>query len=140
MISARESLGQYEILGQLGAGGMGEVYIAHDPVLGRKVAIKVLPVRLTGDAETLARFTHEARSASSLNHPNIVTIHDIATANGRPCIVMEYIDGRDLRSYVNEGPLTARKTLDVAAQVAEGLAAAHEHRTADRELTPEDAT
>ncbi|HEY6140502.1 MAG TPA: protein kinase [Thermoanaerobaculia bacterium] len=137
MISARESLGQYEILGQLGAGGMGEVYIAHDPVLGRKVAIKVLPVRLTGDAETLARFTHEARSASSLNHPNIVTIHDIDTANGRPYIVMEYIDGRDLRSYVNEGPLTARKTLDVAAQVAEGLAAAHEHGIVHRDLKPE---
>jgi serine/threonine protein kinase/tetratricopeptide (TPR) repeat protein len=137
MISARESLGQYEILGQLGAGGMGEVYIAHDPVLGRKVAIKVLPVRLTGDAETLARFTHEARSASSLNHPNIVTIHDIDTASGRPYIVMEYIDGRDLRSYVNEGPLTARKTLDVAAQVAEGLAAAHEHGIVHRDLKPE---
>ena len=137
MISARESLGQYEILGQLGAGGMGEVYIAHDPVLGRKVAIKVLPVRLTGDAETLARFTHEARSASSLNHPNIVTIHDIDTASGRPYIVMEYIDGRDLRSYVNEGPVTARKTLDVAAQVAEGLAAAHEHGIVHRDLKPE---
>jgi eukaryotic-like serine/threonine-protein kinase len=137
MISARESLGQYEILGQLGAGGMGEVYIAHDPVLGRKVAIKVLPVRLTGDAETLARFTHEARSASSLNHPNIVTIHDIETERGRPYIVMEFIDGRDLRSYVSEGPLTARKTLDIAAQIAEGLAAAHEHGIVHRDLKPE---
>ncbi|HKS23896.1 MAG TPA: protein kinase [Thermoanaerobaculia bacterium] len=137
MISARESLGQYEILSQLGAGGMGEVYVARDPVLGRKVAIKVLPVRLTGDAETLARFTHEARSASSLNHPNIVTIHDIETERGRPYIVMEYIDGRDLRSYVNEGPLTARKTLDVAAQIAEGLAAAHEHGIVHRDLKPE---
>src|ERR1044071_7410935 len=137
MISARESLGQYEILSQLGAGGMGEVYVAHDPVLGRKVAVKVLPVRLTGDAETLARFTHEARSASSLNHPNIVTIHDIDTERGRPYIVMEYIDGRDLRSYVSEGPLTARKTLDIAAQIAEGLAAAHEHGIVHRDLKPE---
>src|ERR1051326_5256424 len=137
MISARDSLGQYEILGPLGAGGMGGVSVPHDPVLGRKVAIKVLPVRLTGDAETLARFTHEARSASSLNHPNIVTIHDIDTERGRPYIVMEYIDGRDLRSYVSEGPLTARKTLDIAAQIAEGLAAAHEHGIVHRDLKPE---
>src|SRR6266545_2698257 len=112
MSSVRERLGQYEILGALGAGGMGEVYSARDPVLGRKVAIKVLPVRLSDDVETLARFTHEARSASSLNHPNIVTIHDIDTEHGRPYIVMEYIDGRDLRSYVNDEPLNARKTLD----------------------------
>src|ERR1043165_1380372 len=127
MISARESLGQYEILSQLGAGGMGEVYVARAPVLGPKVAINGLPVRLPGDAETLARFTHEARSASSLNHPNIVTIHDIDTERGRPYIVMEYIDGGALRSYVQEGPMTTRKLLEVAAQIAEGLAAAHEH-------------
>jgi tetratricopeptide (TPR) repeat protein/TolB-like protein len=116
---------------------MGEVYVARDPVLARKVAIKVLPIRLSGDAETLARFTHEARSASSLNHPNIVTIHDIDTENGRPYIVMEFIDGRDLRSYVNEGPMTARKLLEIAAQIAEGLAAAHEHGIVHRDLKPE---
>ena len=116
---------------------MGEVYAARDPVLARKVAIKVLPVRLSGDAETLARFTHEARSASSLNHPNIVTIHDIDHEGGRPYIVMEYIDGRDLRSYVNEGPMTARKLLEIAAQIAEGLAAAHEHGIVHRDLKPE---
>src|SRR5437660_3820701 len=106
MSSVRERLGQYEILGALGAGGMGEVYVARDPVLGRKVAIKVLPVRLSGDRDTLIRFTHEARSASSLNHPNIVTIHDIDSEGDRPYIVMEYIDGRDLRTVIREGPLT----------------------------------
>jgi len=137
MSSVRERLGQYEVLRPLGAGGMGEVYVARDPVLARKVAIKILPVRLTGDAETLARFTHEARSASSLNHPNIVTIHDIDTEGGRPYIVMEFIDGRDLRSYVQEGPMTARKLLEVAAQIAEGLAAAHEHGIIHRDLKPE---
>jgi serine/threonine protein kinase/tetratricopeptide (TPR) repeat protein len=137
MSSVRERLGQYEILGALGAGGMGEVYSARDPVLGRKVAIKVLPVRLSDDVETLARFTHEARSASSLNHPNIVTIHDINTEGGRPYIVMEYIDGRDLRSYVTDESLNARKTLDIAAQIAEGLAAAHEHGIVHRDLKPE---
>ena len=137
MSSVRERLGQYEILGALGAGGMGEVYSARDPVLGRKVAIKVLPVRLSEDVETLARFTHEARSASSLNHPNIVTIHDIDTEHGRPYIVMEYIDGRDLRSYVTDESLNARKTLDIAAQIAEGLAAAHEHGIVHRDLKPE---
>jgi eukaryotic-like serine/threonine-protein kinase len=135
--SVRERFGQYEVLRPLGAGGMGEVYVARDPVLARKVAIKVLPIRLSGDAETLARFTHEARSASSLNHPNIVTIHDIDTENGRPYIVMEFIDGRDLRSYVNEGPMTARKLLEIAAQIAEGLAAAHEHGIVHRDLKPE---
>ena len=137
MSSVRERFGQYEILGALGAGGMGEVYSARDPVLGRKVAIKVLPVRLSDDVETLARFTHEARSASSLNHPNIVTIHDIDTEGGRPYIVMEYIDGRDLRSYVDDETLNARKTLDIAAQIAEGLAAAHEHGIVHRDLKPE---
>jgi serine/threonine protein kinase/tetratricopeptide (TPR) repeat protein len=135
--SVRDRFGQYEVLRQLGAGGMGEVYAARDPVLARRVAIKVLPVRLSGDAETLARFTHEARSASSLNHPNIVTIHDIDHEGGRPYIVMEYIDGRDLRSYVNEGPMTARKLLEIAAQIAEGLAAAHEHGIVHRDLKPE---
>jgi serine/threonine protein kinase/tetratricopeptide (TPR) repeat protein len=137
MSSTRERLGPYEILRPLGAGGMGEVYVARDPVLARKVAIKVLPVRLSDDRDTLTRFTHEARSASSLNHPNIVTIHDIDTESGRPYIVMEYIDGRDLRSYIREGPLTTRKMLDVAAQIAEGLAAAHEVGIVHRDLKPE---
>jgi eukaryotic-like serine/threonine-protein kinase len=135
----RERLGQYQILAPLGAGGMGEVYVARDPSLGRKVAIKLLPVRLSGDRETLARFTREARSASALNHPNIVTIHEVGMdqASGSPYIVMEFIDGRDLRGLLTDGPLPNRKTLDIAAQIADGLAAAHEQGIIHRDLKPE---
>jgi Serine/threonine protein kinase len=139
MTAMREQLGQYQILGPLGAGGMGEVYVARDPSLGRKVAIKLLPVRLSGDRETLARFTREARSASALNHPNIVTIHEVGMdqSSGSPYIVMEYIEGRDLRSLLSDGPLPNRKTLDIAAQIADGLAAAHEQGIIHRDLKPE---
>jgi serine/threonine-protein kinase len=135
----RERLGQYQILAPLGAGGMGEVYVARDPSLGRKVAIKLLPVRLSGDKETLARFTREARSASALNHPNIVTIHEVGMdqGSGSPYIVMEFIDGRDLRGLLSNGPLTNRRTLDIAAQIADGLAAAHEQGIVHRDLKPE---
>ena len=139
MNATREQLGQYQILGPLGAGGMGEVYVARDPSLGRKVAIKLLPVRLSGDRETLARFTREARSASALNHPNIVTIHEVGMdkGSGSPYIVMEYIEGRDLRGLLADGPLPNRKTLDIAAQIADGLAAAHEQGIIHRDLKPE---
>ena len=135
----REHLGQYQILAPLGAGGMGEVFVARDPSLGRKVAIKLLPVRLSGDKETLARFTREARSASALNHPNIVTIHEVGMdqGSGSPYIVMEFIDGRDLRGLLSNGPLPNRKTLDIAAQIADGLAAAHEQGIVHRDLKPE---
>jgi serine/threonine-protein kinase len=139
MNATREQLGQYQILGPLGAGGMGEVYIARDPSLGRKVAIKLLPVRLSEDRETLVRFTREARSASALNHPNIVTIHEVGMdkSSGSPYIVMEYIEGRDLRSLLADGPLSNRRTLDIAAQIADGLAAAHEQGIIHRDLKPE---
>jgi serine/threonine-protein kinase len=137
MSNLHQQIGQYTILGPIGAGGMGEVYAARDPILGRKVAIKVLPVRLTGDRDTLTRFTQEARSASALNHPNIVTIHEVGTeASGTPYIVMEYVEGRDLRSFVNEPPPN-RKLLDIAAQIADGLAAAHERGIVHRDLKPE---
>jgi serine/threonine-protein kinase len=139
MNAEREQLGQYQILGPLGAGGMGEVYVARDPSLGRKVAIKLLPVRLSGDRETLVRFTREARAASALNHPNIVTIYEVGMDknSGSPYIVMEHIEGRDLRSLLAEGPLPNRRTLDIAAQIADGLAAAHEQGIIHRDLKPE---
>ncbi len=139
MNATREQLGQYQILGPLGAGGMGEVYVARDPSLGRKVAIKLLPVRLSGDRETLVRFTREARAASALNHPNIVTIYEVGMdkSSGSPYIVMEYIEGRDLRSLLAERPLSNRRTLDIAAQIADGLAAAHEQGIIHRDLKPE---
>jgi tetratricopeptide (TPR) repeat protein len=130
-------LGPYEILGPIGAGGMGEVYVARDPKLGRRVAVKLLPQRLAGDRDTLTRFTQEARSASALNHPNIVTIHEVGAHEGTPYIVMEYVEGHDLRSLVADGPLPVRKVLDIAVQIADGLAAAHERGIVHRDLKPE---
>ncbi|HYH07782.1 MAG TPA: protein kinase [Thermoanaerobaculia bacterium] len=136
-MTVRESLGHYEILGPIGAGGMGEVYVARDPKLGRRVAIKLLPLRLAGDRDTLSRFTQEARSASALNHPNIVTIHEVGAHEGTPFIVMEYVEGHDLRSLIADGPLPVRKLLDIAVQIADGLAAAHERGIVHRDLKPE---
>jgi serine/threonine protein kinase/tetratricopeptide (TPR) repeat protein len=137
MDASRSSFGRYEVLGAIGEGGMGEVYVARDPSLGRRVAIKKLPPRLATDRDTLARFTHEARSASALNHPNIVTIHEVGTADGGPYIVMEYIEGADLRSMVRDGPLPVRRVLDIGTQIADGLAAAHERGIVHRDLKPE---
>ncbi|HYI11513.1 MAG TPA: protein kinase [Thermoanaerobaculia bacterium] len=136
-MSVHKTLGHYEILRPIGAGGMGEVYIAHDPKLGRKVAIKMLPVRLTTDRETLTRFTQEARSASALNHPNIVTIHEVGASEGTPYIVMEYIEGEDFRTIIQRGPLPILPVLDLATQIADGLAAAHERGIVHRDLKPE---
>src|SRR6187549_2051213 len=133
----RETLGHYVILGPIGSGGMGEVYVARDPKLGRKVAIKLLPVRMSGERDTLTRFTQEARSASALNHPNIVTIHEVGASEGTPFIVMEYIEGQDLRTLINGGPLPVSKVLDIGAQIADGLAAAHERGIVHRDLKPE---
>ena len=137
MESLPKTLGHYEILNPIGAGGMGEVYVARDPSLGRKVAIKMLPGRLAANRETLSRFTQEARSASALNHPNIVTIHEVGAEAGVPYIVMEYIEGHDLRSMVHDGPVPIRKALDIATQIADGLAAAHERGIVHRDLKPE---
>jgi tetratricopeptide (TPR) repeat protein len=137
MGSIRETLGHYEILRPIGSGGMGEVFVARDPKLGRKVAIKMLPLRLAAEKDTLTRFTQEARSASALNHPNIVTIHEVGANEGSPFIVMEYIDGRDLRSLIAEGPLPVRQVLDIGVQIADGLAAAHERGIIHRDLKPE---
>src|SRR5688572_16287261 len=137
MGSARETLGHYEIIRPIGSGGMGEVFVARDPKLGRKVAIKMLPPRMASERDTLSRFTQEARSASALNHPNIVTIHEVGADADAPFIVMEYIDGRDLRSLIVEGPLPVRQVLDIAVQIADGLAAAHERGIVHRDLKPE---
>src|SRR5437762_1427170 len=137
MDSVRDKLGHYEILGPLGSGGMGDVYVARDPILGRIVAIKVLPARLATDRDSSSRFTQEARSASALNHPNIVTIHEVGTDSGTPYMVMELIDGRDLRALISDGPLPNRRAGDIAAQIAEGLAAAHEQGIIHRDLKPE---
>jgi len=136
-LSAGTRLGPYEILAPLGAGGMGEVYRAKDPRLGREVAIKVLPASLANDAERLRRFESEARSASALNHPNIVTIHEIGAANGISYIAMELVDGPSLRDLLAEGPLPTKRLFDIAVQIAEALAKAHGAGIVHRDLKPE---
>ena len=130
-------LGHYEITGALGAGGMGEVYRARDTRLGREVAIKVLPDALAYGRTGRERFEQEARSASALNHPNIVTIYELAQADSVHYIAMELVEGETLRQMLERGPLPLRKALEVAAQVAEGLAKAHESGIVHRDLKPE---
>jgi serine/threonine protein kinase/Tol biopolymer transport system component len=130
-------LGPYEILAPIGAGGMGEVYRAKDPRLGREVAIKVLPASLSQDADRLRRFEQEARSASALNHPNIITIHDIGSADSTSYIAMEFVDGTSLRELLAAGSLPTKKMLDIAVQIAEGLAKAHGAGIVHRDLKPE---
>ena len=136
-LAAGTKLGPYEILGQIGAGGMGEVYRAKDPRLGREVAIKVLPAAFSQDADRLARFEQEARSASALNHPNIVTIHEIGKSNGSSYIAMELVDGPSVRELLAEGPVSTKKLLDVSVQIAEALAKAHGAGIVHRDLKPE---
>jgi Tol biopolymer transport system component/predicted Ser/Thr protein kinase len=136
MLSPGFRLGPYEVLAPLGAGGMGEVYRARDTRLAREVAIKVLPAELSADASRLKRFEKEARSASALNHPNIVTIYDIGSENGVSYIAMERVEGSTLREIVS-GPITIKKVLQIATQIAEGLAKAHEGGIVHRDLKPE---
>ncbi|HKD10527.1 MAG TPA: protein kinase, partial [Thermoanaerobaculia bacterium] len=130
-------LGPYEILAPLGAGGMGEVYRARDPRLGREVAIKVLPASFSSDPERLRRFEQEARSAGILNHPNITAVYDLGTHDGAPYVVQELLEGQTLRGLIAEGRLPARKAVDYARGIAEGLAAAHDKGIVHRDLKPE---
>src|SRR5688500_801202 len=118
-------LGPYEILGPIGSGGMGEVYRAKDPRLGRDVAIKVLPASFSTDVDRLRRFEQEARSAGILNHPNITAVHDVGTVDGAPYIVTELLEGETLRGRMSGGALAPRRAIDYALQIAHGLAAAH---------------
>src|SRR5579872_646939 len=119
-------LGPYEIVGAIGAGGMGEVYRAKDTRLGRDVAIKVLPESLAKDADRLRRFEQEARAVAALNHPNILAIHDIGTQNGAPFLVSELLDGETLRQKIEAGPLPAKRAIEYSLGIAHGLAAAHD--------------
>ena len=130
-------LGPYEIVTLLGRGGMGEVYRARDARLGRVVAIKILPGEFAADSDQLLRFEREARSASALNHPNIVTIYDLGQDGSTHYIAMELIEGKTLRALLDAGSLPIRRAIEIAAQVAEGLAKAHEAGIAHRDLKPE---
>src|SRR5215468_8278578 len=130
-------LGPYEILASLGAGGMGEVYRAKDPRLGRDVAIKVLPASFSADADRLRRFEQEARAAGLLNHPNITAVYDIGTHEEAPYVVQELLEGDTLRSLLSGGRLSPRKAIDYSLQIAHGLSAAHEKGIVHRDLKPE---
>ena len=130
-------LGAFELVGPLGAGGMGEVYRARDTRLDRTVAIKVLGAQLSCDPERLQRFEQEARAASALNHPNIVTIYDIGRQDDACYLAMEFVDGKTLRELLDAGPLPLKKALTIAAQVADGLAKAHSAGIVHRDLKPE---
>ena len=130
-------LGRYEILSQLGQGGMGEVYRARDEKLNRDVAIKVLPASFSQDVDRLRRFEQEAQAAGTLNHPNILAVYDVGTHEGAPYIVTELLEGSELREQLQDGALAPRKAIDYAQQIAHGLAAAHEKRIVHRDLKPE---
>ena len=131
-------LEHYEVRSMLGAGGMGEVYRAHDQRLGRDVAIKVLPRAFSNDPDRLRRFEQEARAAAALNHPNILAIYDVGTTEEAiPYVVSELLEGETLRQCLIRGPLPMRKTVDLALQMAGGLAAAHDKGIIHRDLKPE---
>ena len=136
-LSAGTKLGSYEILARLGAGGMGEVYRARDLRLGREVAIKALPEGVALNPSRLARFELEARAASALSHPHIVTIHEVGRDTAGPYIVMELVEGKTLRDLLQPGPLSVRRALDVAAPLADALASAHDGGIVHRDLKPE---
>jgi serine/threonine protein kinase len=136
-LSSGTRLGPYEIIAPLGAGGMGEVYRARDSRLGREVAIKVLHANVSLDADRLRRFEQEARAAAALNHPNILAVFDIGDRDGSPYIVSELLEGETLREQLLSGALPVRRALDIAVQVAQGLAAAHDKGIVHRDLKPE---
>jgi eukaryotic-like serine/threonine-protein kinase len=132
-------LGPYEILSALGAGGMGEVYRAHDSRLGRDVAIKVLPAAFGNDPARLARLEQEARALSALNHPNILAIYDIGEKRGLPFLVTELVEGKTLREALEPAGtrLSVRRAVDCGLQVAQALAAAHARGVLHRDLKPD---
>ncbi len=136
-LTSGTKLGPYEIIAPLGTGGMGEVYRARDPQLGRDVAIKILPSFLSRDADRLRRFEQEARAAAALNHPNILAVYQLGSHDANPYLVSELLEGHTLREILLRGPLPPRKAVDYAIQTAHGLAAAHEKGIVHRDLKPE---
>ncbi|MGH9842521.1 MAG: protein kinase domain-containing protein [Blastocatellia bacterium] len=135
------SLGHYQVLSLIGVGGMGEVFLAEDTRLGRKVAVKLLPSEFTRDVERVRRFEREARAASSLNHPNILTIHEIGEAStasgGAHYIVSEFVEGETLRALINRGGLGIDQATAIAGQVAGALSVAHKAGIIHRDIKPE---
>ena len=136
-LQSGSAVGRYRIDALIGAGGMGQVYRARDPQIERDVAIKVLPADFAADAERLRRFEQEAHASGALNHPNVMTLYDVGTADGRPYLVMELLDGETLRDCVGRGAMPAARACEIAAAIARGLAAAHARGIVHRDLKPE---
>src|SRR5438128_1981556 len=142
-LAAGTRLGRYEIRSQIGVGGMGEVYLAQDTKLNRKVALKILPAEVAANQERMRRFVQEAKAASALNHPNIITIYEIDESDGGTpgkrvhFIASEFIDGETLRQRMRKKPMKLGEVLDVAAQIAGALAAAHAAGIIHRDIKPE---
>ena len=137
-LQAGTRLGPYEVLSPIGAGGMGEVWLATELRLGRKVALKLLPADLTRDPDRIQRFEQEARAASALNHPNVCTIHALGeTSEGQHYIAMEYVEGETLRQRLASARLSLREALDIAIQVAAALSVAHAAGIVHRDIKPE---
>src|SRR5437016_6709247 len=124
-LTAGTKLGRYEIRSKIGAGGMGEVYLAQDTKLDRKVALKILPAEVAAHPDRMKRFVQEAKAASALNHPSIITIHEIDQTDSVHFIATEFIDGETLRERMQGAPMKLGEVLDVAAQTASALSAAH---------------
>ncbi|HEV2803038.1 MAG TPA: protein kinase [Pyrinomonadaceae bacterium] len=137
MLVGRTLAERYRVLSLLGEGGMGRVYLAEDAQLGRRVALKLLPARLTHDGDQERRFRQEARAASALNHPNIITVYDVGHEGGSSVIASEYVEGETLRARISRGPLSPAEALDIAAQIASALRAAHEAGIVHRDVKPE---
>ena len=131
------TLGTYRIVARIGAGGMGEVFLAHDFKLDRRVALKLLAPEVASDPDRLRRFHQEARAASSLNHPHILVVHDFGESDGRPFIVTEYVEGMTLRERMRRGPMRVRDAINIALQIAGALGAAHARGIVHRDLKPD---
>ena len=130
------TFGRYQILSLLGAGGMGEVFLAHDTRLHRRVALKLLPVAGSLDPQQLARFVQEARAASALTHPNIAVVYNADECDGHHFIAMEHVEGRSLAEHVRGGQLSARDIISIGGQIAEALQAAHAVGIIHRDVKP----
>lgn len=136
MAKAAASVGKYEVLRLLGSGGMGTVYEARDPVLERRVAVKVLGAELARQEELRERFLREAQAAGRLRHPNIVQVYDVGESNGRLFLAMEFVAGSDLERVIQDVPLSIEWKLDLLRQVCEGLGHAHKHGVVHRDVKP----
>jgi len=130
-------ISHYRIIRKLGQGGMGEVYLADDSVLGRKVAIKVLPEDSVSDDQARRRLLREARAAATLDHPNICSIHEVGDEDGSAFIVMQYVEGQTLSERLREKPMSLKESLDIASQIASALEEAHSRGIVHRDIKPQ---